>query len=57
MEINEAYRGRGLGLHCAGIGMGLTIVRRAVERMGEAVGVESEPGKGSRFWVELQKAS
>jgi signal transduction histidine kinase len=40
----------------AGTGMGLTIVRKAVERMGGAVGVESEPGKGSRFWIELQKA-
>lgn len=38
----------------AGTGMGLTIVRKAVERMGGAVGVESEPGKGSRFWIELQ---
>lgn len=36
-----------------GSGMGLTIVRRAVERMGAAVGVESELGKGSRFWLEL----
>jgi signal transduction histidine kinase len=40
----------------AGTGMGLTIVRKAVERMGGAAGVESEPGKGSRFWIELQKA-
>jgi len=36
--------------------MGLTIVRKAVERMGGTVGVESEPGEGSRFWIELQKA-
>jgi len=41
----------------AGTGMGLTIVRKAVERMGGSVGVESEPGKGSRFWIELQKAA
>ena len=37
-----------------GTGIGLTIVRKAVERMGGAVGVESEAGKGSRFWIELR---
>jgi signal transduction histidine kinase len=37
-----------------GTGIGLAIVRKAVERMGGKVGVESEPGKGSRFWVQLQ---
>jgi PAS domain S-box-containing protein len=39
-----------------GTGMGLAIVRRAVERMGGAVGVESEPDRGSKFWVELKAA-
>ncbi|MEY2466799.1 MAG: hypothetical protein QOD03_1320, partial [Verrucomicrobiota bacterium] len=37
-----------------GTGIGLTVVRKAVERMGGKVGVESEPGQGSRFWVELK---
>jgi signal transduction histidine kinase len=37
-------------------GMGLAIVRKAAERMGGRVGVVSEPGKGSRFWIELQQA-
>jgi len=40
-----------------GTGIGLAIVRRGVERMGGQVGVESEPGQGSRFWVDLPKAS
>jgi signal transduction histidine kinase len=40
-----------------GTGIGLTIVRKAVERMGGAVGLESDPGKGSRFWIELREAA
>jgi PAS domain S-box-containing protein len=36
-----------------GTGIGLPIVKKAVERMGGRVGLESEPGHGSRFWVEL----
>jgi two-component system sensor histidine kinase/response regulator len=40
-----------------GTGIGLTIVRKAVERMGGLVGVESTPGQGSRFCVELRQAS
>jgi PAS domain S-box-containing protein len=39
-----------------GTGIGLAIVRRGAERMGGHAGVESEPGAGSRFWVELQGA-
>jgi len=33
--------------------VGLAIVCKAVERMGRKVGLESEPGQGSRFWIEL----
>jgi PAS domain S-box-containing protein len=36
-----------------GSGIGLAIVKHGVERMNGRVGVESRPGKGSRFWVEL----
>ncbi len=39
-----------------GTGIGLAIVRKGVERMDGSAGVESEPGKGSRFWVQLPKA-
>ncbi len=38
----------------AGTGIGLSIVRRAAEKMGGQVGVESELGHGSRFWVKLK---
>jgi len=38
-----------------GTGIGLAIVARAMERMGGKVGVDSEPGRGSRFWIEFSK--
>ncbi len=38
-----------------GTGIGLTIVRKAAERMGAPMGFESELGDGSRFWIELEK--
>ena len=46
-RLNQNYEGTGIGL---------AIVRKAAERMGGKVGVESEPGQGSRFWLELLAA-
>ena len=40
----EAYPGRGVGL---------AFVKRGIERLGGRVGVESNLGRGSRFWLEL----
>jgi signal transduction histidine kinase len=40
-----------------GTGIGLAIVRKGIERMGGRVGVESTPGQGSRFWIELPPVS
>jgi PAS domain S-box-containing protein len=39
-----------------GTGIGLAIVHKAVERMGGRVGVESDAGKGSTFWIDLRPA-
>jgi signal transduction histidine kinase/CheY-like chemotaxis protein len=36
-----------------GTGIGLTITKRLLEMMEARIDVESVPGKGSRFWVEL----
>jgi ligand-binding sensor domain-containing protein/signal transduction histidine kinase len=62
--IQPKYRDRIFGLFerldndkkYPGTGVGLAIVQKAVERMGGKVGVESEPGKGSCFWVDLPAA-
>jgi PAS domain S-box-containing protein len=40
-----------------GTGVGLALVRCGTERMGGRAGVESEPGRGSRFWVDLPAAT
>lgn len=47
LHTTEAY---------AGTGIGLAIAKKAIERIGGSIGVESESGKGSRFWVELKRS-
>ncbi len=39
-----------------GTGIGLAIVRRAIEKMGGTCGVNSDGRNGSRFWIELRPA-
>ena len=47
-EVFQRLHGQNL---YPGTGIGLAIVQRAVNRVGGSVGVDSEPGKGSRFWL------
>jgi two-component system, sensor histidine kinase and response regulator len=39
-----------------GTGIGLAIVRKGAERMGCEMGMQSTPGQGSRFWIDLAAA-
>ena len=39
-----------------GSGIGLSICRRLVDAMGGRIGVDSAPGEGSEFWLELPRA-
>jgi signal transduction histidine kinase len=43
----ESYQGNGIGL---------AIARKAVTRLGGRIGVQSQLGEGSRFWIELPGA-
>jgi signal transduction histidine kinase len=62
--INPAHQGRLFNiferLHpkasYEGTGIGLAIVRKAVERMGGRTGVNSDGVNGSEFWIELRSA-
>jgi signal transduction histidine kinase len=61
--IDPAHQGRIFGLFeraspssVPGTGIGLAIVKKAAERMGGHVGVESVLGQGSCFWIELPRA-
>ena len=46
LHATQTYSGRGVGL---------AFVKRGIERLGGRVGVESEPNRGSKFWLELPK--
>lgn len=61
MGIKQAYHGKVFEIYhrlnprtsTEGDGLGLTIVRRILDRHKGTIRVESEPGKGSKFFVEI----
>jgi len=40
----------------AGTGLGLTVCKELLEKHGSTLHIESEPGKGSTFWFEINNA-
>jgi len=56
-KIFEPFQRAHPELGYEGTGMGLAIVRKAMQRMNGSVGVESSEGQGSTFWLELPEAS
>ena len=48
------YRGAG-SVEGDGFGLGLAIAKRMVNVMGGEIGLDSEPGRGSTFWVRLRE--
>lgn len=48
-EQADGGRGRRFG----GTGLGTTIAKALAEQLGGSIGLDSQPGKGSHFWVDL----
>ncbi len=52
--IFEPFERLGAGtLDVDGTGIGLTISRQMITALGGKMGLESEPGRGSTFWIDI----
>ncbi|NOR51340.1 MAG: response regulator, partial [Gammaproteobacteria bacterium] len=57
-ELFQPFNRLGVeGYDIEGSGIGLSIAKNLMELMGGSIGVDSEPGIGSQFWVELPMES
>jgi signal transduction histidine kinase len=51
--FDRFFRATPPGSRTAGLGLGLHLCRTIAEAHGGAVGVESQPGAGATFWIDL----
>lgn len=57
-RLFDAYfRSEATSRTAPGVGLGLAIVKAIVDAHGGRVGVESAPGEGTRFWIDLPMAA
>jgi PAS domain S-box-containing protein len=54
--VFEPYNQLDVGREAGGLGLGLAIARRLAALAGLKIGVQSIPGKGSLFWIDVPKA-
>lgn len=56
LRLFEPFEQLGVGVEKrqGGTGLGLNICRRIAEAMGGEVGIQSQPGLGSTFWLEVE---
>jgi protein-histidine pros-kinase len=54
-EIFMPFTRAHLGHNAEGSGIGLAVTQKNLELMGSQIHLDSEPGRGSRFWFELQR--